>query len=383
MARHVRSFTTALLMALLLLSTALQAAPAQAQEPSEADKARAKEHFQAGVAAYGQERYEVALASFQEAFRIAPHPLVRVNMANCYDKLGKPLLAIFHFERFMQSKAGSPEQRKEVRSALSRLSKKVGDLSLQVSPDGAVVTIDGGEQRKAPILEPLRLEAGEHRVDVRLEGYQPVSKMVRLHGGEQTELAITLERATQPVAAVATAPATPAAPADPGAQSPAPSGAPAAETPSEAAPLGTEPEPVASVEAEPFAGPAEPPGSRPVPSSVWILGGIGAGLLAAGTITGLLALSAESDFKDKQADLSTANTPIERVVSYNDASDAADRADALALTTDLLLLGAVASGAAALVLYFKRPRQYEDTVQLQLTPELSPQRAGLRLQGAF
>ena len=111
---------------------------------------------------------------------------MNVNIANCYDKLGKPLLAIFHFERFMEAKAGSPAQQAEVTAALARLRKQVGTLVLRVTPDGALVIVDREQQRRAPILEPMQLQAGEHTLEVQLEGYATVERKVIVTAGPRS-----------------------------------------------------------------------------------------------------------------------------------------------------------------------------------------------------
>src|SRR6185295_4101772 len=155
------------LLALASLVTPAVSSTAHAQSAEET-KARAKALFEQGVADYDAGRYEQALASFQEAYRIRPHPLVNVNIANCYDKLGKALQAVFHFQRFLESDAGSPAQRDEVNKALERLTQQVGKVLLRITPDGALAIIDQGEQRKSPILEAIQLESGKHDLEVKL-----------------------------------------------------------------------------------------------------------------------------------------------------------------------------------------------------------------------
>jgi hypothetical protein len=330
------------LCALLALDgSAAHAQSTDAQAPAPDDtiaRAEAKIQFQAGVAAYDAQRYPEALAHFQEAYRIKPHPLVRVNMANCYERLGKPLQAIFHFERFLDENGGSPEQRKEVTEALRALRAKVGEVALRIAPDGATVTIDGGEKRQTPILEPIRLDAGLHVIEVALSGYESVKREVVLNGGQRIEVTITLERA---LTAATAAPALVAA----GAATAEPAAAPA-DTAQAAAP--SEP-----AEAPP---PAEPPvpddeESRTLlPVAGWITGGATAALLVAALITGQLALSAEADFEDAAetvADTSGA-TPIERRAAHGEALAAASNADSLAVTSDILL-GVAVLGAAATV----------------------------------
>src|SRR5262249_16622286 len=125
--------------AVLLLCTPR---PLAAQQVDEATKAQAKAAFEQGVAEYAAGHYAQARVSFGLAYQIRPHPIVNGNIANCYDKLGKPLQAIATFRRFLDSDAGSPEQRMEVKSAIERLEHDVGRVMLRVTPDGASVTID-------------------------------------------------------------------------------------------------------------------------------------------------------------------------------------------------------------------------------------------------
>jgi tetratricopeptide (TPR) repeat protein len=308
---------------------------ASAQDADASARAQAKEHFQAGVAAYEAQRYGDALTHFQEAYRIKPHPLVRVNMANCYDRLGKPLQAIFHFERFLEESDPNAAQRKEVTDALRGLRGKVSELTLRITPDGASVTIDGGDRRKSPILEPIRLEAGMHMIEVALAGYQAEKRDLVLEGGQRSDVAITLERALAaqpPVVAV-----TPTAPV---AQQPV-----AALPEAEPAPAEAE-RPVEEDERPPVAErpPADPDEPRAIlPTLGWVSAGASAAMFVGALITGQLALSAESDFeeaRDTSRDIAGA-TPLERRSSYEDALEAADRAEALAVASDIFLVAGI------------------------------------------
>jgi tetratricopeptide (TPR) repeat protein len=377
------------LLALSSLLTPVAASTAHAQSADET-KARAKALFEQGVADYDAGRYEQALASFQEAYRIRPHPLVNVNIANCYDKLGKSLLAVFHFQRFLESDAGSPAQRDEVNKALERLKPQVGKLLLRITPDGALAIIDQGEQRKSPILEPIQLEAGKHDLEVKLAGYRAVQRPLIVKGGTTLELSISLEPEGQraPVPVIAVAPRLEPEPAP--ARGPEPVAA--AGTAQESAPailptvqpniapLSSEteqPEVPANTRARADHGPNE------LPTSVWIAGGVTLALVAVATITGVLALRANSDFEHyKDALFDPTATTITKVTAYNEAQDAADRANGLALTTDILLGGALI-GAAATTYLIITAQDEEQPSHARLVPMLSPRSAGLGLQTKF
>ena len=342
---RVRTGVVALAVLFCALGTAAQT---EAQAAADADaemRARAKGQFQAGVAAYEAQRYGDALTHFQEAYRIKPHPLVRVNMANCYERLGKPLLAIFHFERFLEESDPSSPQIKEVNDALRALRAKVGEITLRVTPDGASVAIDNGERRKAPILEPITLEAGTHVVEVSLAGYQTQKRDVVIEGGQRSDVAITLEKgaaAAPPVVAAAPAPLPeqPAAIPDPGATPP----------PAEVATQAKEPDappPVADAPQQQYEE------SRPLlPVAGWITAGASAAMFLGSLITGQLALSAEADFEDSRdtaRDIVGA-TPLERRDAYTDALEAADRADAFAVASDIFLVAGIVGVGATVYL---------------------------------
>ncbi len=183
----------ALYLALAMTVAATPLVKAQTDD----ERAQARAAFQRGVEAYGAERYEDALRSFQEAYRVAPHPSVRVNMANCYERLGRPIEALGHFERFLvEAESASPSQQQEVRAAVRRLRQQVGEVFLRVQPTGATVQIDGVLTRTAPVLEAVELARGTHRVEVSMAGFSATSRSFEVRGGDRVELNVTLEEST-------------------------------------------------------------------------------------------------------------------------------------------------------------------------------------------
>ncbi|MDD9934714.1 MAG: hypothetical protein OXT09_13990, partial [Myxococcales bacterium] len=130
-------------------------------------------------------------------------------------------------------------------------------------------------------------------------------------------------------------------------------------------------------------GEPEDPRSERLGTGVWIAGGATAALLVGATVTGMMALSAEDDFRAPRAtifDANAATTTFERIDAYNEARDAADRANALALTTDILLGGALIAGALTTYLIFNKPSPDQRT---QLTPILGPTTAGVSIGGSL
>jgi hypothetical protein len=323
----------------LALAIASLTTPAAAQDDAERERARAE--FQRGVDAYGRAEYQTALEAFQEAYRLAPHPVVRVNIANSYEQLQRPLEALFHFEHFLtESERATPQQRREVETAIRRLRRLVGDIELHVTPDGAIVTIDGAEQRRAPVTEPVRVTAGAHVVEVQLDGYQSERREVQVQGGQTARVDVRLARAE----AVASS-----------------DGATTAGAATEPA---TEPAEVATADAgsgdaAPAAALEPPPPERQddggggfrITVPTWIAGGITIGAAIGAGITGGLALSANSDF---EGHLATYEDPLQpapvREQARVDGLSSADSARTLALVSDVLLITTIV-GAGATVFF--------------------------------
>lgn len=297
-----------------------------AQEPGAAvatETNQARELFQSGVQRYEAGQYKEALADFERAYALKPHPLVQVNIANCYDKLNQPADALNHFEAFLASPEGSPAQREEVRTAVARLSQSAGKISIRATPPGAAGVID--HQRTA---QPLQwVSVGRHRVDVSAEGYEPATRVVDVHAGETVDVHVELAASqgpvpTPPVAGTAAQPlVTPTEAASSVAQTD--------ESEETIEPIALRAAPVAATPSHPAAG---------LPANVWIAGGATFGLGVVAVVTGQLALAANREFDTNLAALrNPALTEYQRAGAWARGIDAADRADALAAVTDILL----------------------------------------------
>lgn len=175
-----------------------------------ADRAEARRHFQLGVAEYTRGHWAPALAEFQSAYRLAPHPSVRVNMANCYAHLDLPTEAIFHFEQFLTESPTAPDaQITLIETQIGQLRARVGELQITMEPGdamGLVVTLDG---QVIPIGRPAHLMPGHHVVEALGDGYTTVRREVEIVAGHAQVLSLTLERAApahRPVVAAVTPP---------------------------------------------------------------------------------------------------------------------------------------------------------------------------------
>ncbi|MCB9598365.1 MAG: PEGA domain-containing protein, partial [Sandaracinaceae bacterium] len=326
-------FRFAMFAGALSLATMSTLGVAHAQDDREA----ARVQFEHGVGLYEAHDYEGALAAFQEAYRLAPHPTVRVNMANCYDRLDRPIEAIHHFERFLAESPNAPRaQRREVEAAVTALHARVGEVRLAVAPDGARITIDDNETRRAPVLEPILMTTGEHTVVVAMDGYRTARETITVAGGDSPRVSIRLERGTdEPVVAAVTEPV--ADPVEP------------VETTGD--PVETDPVDDTGDEATADASyddTADDGGGFQLrfTEPVIIFGATTAALGVGAIITGALAMSYNSQFEDSVALVASTPPGPERRQARADGQSAADTANALSIVTDVLIIGTIAAAGA-------------------------------------
>ena len=332
---------------------ALAQVPAPAPTPAlDSEANRPKLLFDAGVQAFEEGRFTEALASFEQAYQLKPHPLVQVNIANCYDKLNQPADAIEHFEAFLASPEGSPAQRDEVRAAVARLSKLAGRLNLQLSPPSATGTLDDQS-----VLHPPNqwVTAGRHRLSFAAAGFEPAVRVVDVRPGETVDVSVAL----QPLPPATLADNIAAAPNAGGV-----SGTPREGPPAILAPLGET-------------------GSRALPASVWIAGGATFGLGVVAVVTGQLALAANREFDTNLNAVRNASlTEYQRAGAWARGVDAANRADALAAVTDVLL-GLTLVGAGLTTYFYLAERNAAETPSSRISLRAGPRSGQLAVHGRF
>lgn len=330
------------------------------------DKVRARELFGAGVTHFEAGEYSAALEAFQGAYRLAPHPTVRINMANCYERLNSPVEAVFNFQRFLEEAGPSvdPAQREEVERTVARLEAGIGALELDVSPPDAQVRIDGKVPRRLP-SGVVQLGAGRYQLSVTAPGYISFESDVLVTGGQQSRARVVLER-DQPQLPVAAEQAV--------------------EAPEEEQVAQRE-EPAFVDDERADAAFAEKPAEKQGRGRtlLWVAAGSTIALAVGFAVTGGLAIKAQNEF-DSAVERSNDSqvSATERAAARADGLDAADRADTLATTSDVLLASSVVAGGATLLIWLTGKKR-EDRLALRATPMVlrSAAGGGVVLRGKF
>lgn len=297
---------------------AVSACPSRAAA-QDGGRSAARMQFDLGVDLFARAQYADALAAFERAYNIQPHPVVRVNLASCHEKLNDPAAALTQYELFLSEMGNTPSDKtKDVQKAVRRLRREVGYLDVTVDPPHAILRIDGGEPIAADAAPRVNLRAGTHSVEASLEGYRSLARDVTVRAGKAAKISLRLD--AQEIT----------------------------EEPLETAETPATDEPAA--DAEELTADADSGGTIFTPR-VLVAGGISLGLLGGAVVTGVVALGAKGDFDDAVSVSNDASLSFEeRRAAYRDGLDASDRADTFSLVSDVLLAGAVVG--AGLTVYF-------------------------------
>src|SRR5579883_1102499 len=166
----------------LVLAAAIASALALAARPGAAGDADARERsraaFRRGVAQVEAGNYTAARDSFQEAYRIFPHPSILLNLGIARAHTGQWLEAEQDLVHFLADDGGAqPDELASARAALAQARAHLGTFRLRVSPDGARATLDAHPVALLPgSFVDVRTTRGAHVLRVDADGYAPFSR---------------------------------------------------------------------------------------------------------------------------------------------------------------------------------------------------------------
>ncbi|HSD89615.1 MAG TPA: tetratricopeptide repeat protein, partial [Kofleriaceae bacterium] len=187
--------TRTTLFLLLAVASVAEAAPNKGDPPAakEADR-----HFKSGVALYNEQKYAEALAEFERAYEIQPHPLVLYNMAACHRELSHYGDAVKFYRRFIKEGQGKvpaaklKTAQKELDDILARIARVTVNVS---SGDNTELIVDGISLGTTPLDTPIILPPGEHKIVARAIGHKDAERTVRVASGDEVEVKLVLAEA--------------------------------------------------------------------------------------------------------------------------------------------------------------------------------------------
>lgn len=316
--------TTALLVAVLLAAPpARRPPPAPAKTAEDAATKKARDLFVAAQRLYKLARYAEAIAKFEEAYAVRPHPVIFFNIGKCHEQLGDTPKALRAYRDYLRLGPDASD-RETVSDAIGNLERRLKEKGLQqlmvfAEPPHARIEVNGKFLGNSP--STVELTTGNHRLAVSAEGYEKVERSFVMSGARSVEMTIYL----RPLGADRDAGPPPPPPLV---------DAPRKDEPVKAAAL--TPAPTTTVATD-----VTKPGATPAKKGrvfTWVAGGAAVAGAGAAVGLGLAASSAASTYRN-------ADPAIDRVPLYNDAR---------ALETGTNVAWGVAGAAAitAVVLFF-------------------------------
>ncbi|HEY3493397.1 MAG TPA: PEGA domain-containing protein [Polyangiaceae bacterium] len=188
-------------LASLVLATALcaAAAPARAAEgdttaeasaPSEEAVKEAGKRYETGLGMYAEGEFKLAVIEFERAYTLVPDYRVLYNIGQVRIQLGNYARARQVLEQYLKDGGDriSPDRKQSVQNDLTMLEGRTATLRITTSVPGASIYVDDRPVGTAPLADPVLLDAGDHRVTVRVDGREPNEKLVTLAGRDATEI---------------------------------------------------------------------------------------------------------------------------------------------------------------------------------------------------
>ncbi len=167
-----------------------------AAKPAVDENARAaRKAFEAGTKAFKAGRFADALASFDKAYALKPHPTVRFNLARCAEQLNDVPRALREYRIYL-TEVPEPADAEVIAKAISGLERKLQQknqqqLMVTAEPPDAAITVDDVPLGHSPAF--VELTPGLHRLRVEREGLEPVAKPFTMPGSKSFELSFVLQ----------------------------------------------------------------------------------------------------------------------------------------------------------------------------------------------
>jgi hypothetical protein len=202
----------AITLSLALVTSALVASPARAQ-----DRSAAAALFEKGLGAMKAKDFPTACPALAESQRLDPLPGTLFTLAECEAGAGRSASAMLHYNDFtaLVSTLPADAQKKQkprlerTHKQLEALGKTVPHLTLTMpkdAPKGATVKRDGKAVAEAIFGVKVAVDPGEHTVSTEAPGRAPREQKITVAAGADQSITLTFS-APAPAATAATEPA--------------------------------------------------------------------------------------------------------------------------------------------------------------------------------
>jgi hypothetical protein len=174
------------------------ATTARAQAPpGGTDKVAAEALFEDGRKLVAAGKYAEACPKFADSQRLDPSPGTLLNLANCYEKLGRSATAWATYKEAAgaANAAGRADYVATAQRRAESLAPKLARLTVTLAQplDGMNVTRDGAKVERAEWGVPIPIDAGQHAIEATAPGHKSWSTAVDVpQDGAQVTVSVPL-----------------------------------------------------------------------------------------------------------------------------------------------------------------------------------------------
>jgi hypothetical protein len=187
-------------------TAAAPATPEATASDSGDEVALAREHFNRGLAHFEAEQYQQAYDAFLEAYRLKPHPAVRINVAQSALLAERFVEAANLFTQYLLETAEGPDQSPAGETGLDEARQHALALDISVDVPDALINVDRVAVGRSPLQGLYFVEPGNHVVSAKGAKRRVRAKVSGQAGELQT---VTLTLSDPPADEAARLPLTP------------------------------------------------------------------------------------------------------------------------------------------------------------------------------
>jgi hypothetical protein len=189
----------ALAVVLALFAAELPARAVAVEETPEA--AAAKAHYEKAQQLYATGDYDEAIAEYNEAYRLKPHPNVLYNIAQAYERLLDYAQSVVWFERYLAEAPKDAIERPIVENRLRILRNLPARVSVTTIPEHvhAALVDAAGKRRDADTPALFKVPAGSYTIELTRPGWESESHDLATEIGQPYFYQYRLKRSTAQV----------------------------------------------------------------------------------------------------------------------------------------------------------------------------------------
>lgn len=160
--------------------------------------AEARKRFLEGVKLFDEKKYDLARASFLQAYALKKHPDVLLNLAQAELLGGHFMEAALHFKEFLRDTSNDKHpKRPDAVKGLENARMKLGRIQITVDQTDADVLLDGVKVGTSPLGEAIEVLPGKHTIEAKRSG-KSTTQSLDIPEGKTTFVNLTFETQAPP-----------------------------------------------------------------------------------------------------------------------------------------------------------------------------------------